>query len=249
MRETWSADAVANAWRQVQAMGNTLEDMERSISKEDRNEMEQFEREMEREMNEFGEKRGPAYAKEAEAWIRSKSVAAVEAHKMVVANSKEFQHLAYDGMALGREFATGRFHAGEGFNADRSYSKFIDNDDARVIFEEIYQIKNDLKALVESKLAVEQRRLEMATLEEPQVAKLVGMFHEDFGSCEEIQARLAAVARRIRTELGNCPIAKRLARQVVQLMRFARKQRQLSDLPNEQAVRRWWNRKNFQPWE
>jgi hypothetical protein len=60
------------------------------------------------------------------------------------------------------------------------------------------------------------------------------------------------VGRRLRSEMKGfkgCPLAAKLGKQVVQLLRFIKKTRVVSDLPERRAVEQWWNSKNFQPWE
>jgi len=60
----------------------------------------------------------------------------------------------------------------------------MSNTSAREIFEELYTIKNSLKAFVESKVVAEHHRLEWATLREPQFATLKRMFAEDASMIE-----------------------------------------------------------------
>lgn len=56
------------------------------------------------------------------------------------------------------------------------------------------------------------------------------------------------VGMAIKTQLDGCPMANRLSRQVVTLLRYVKRAEKLSDLPDMKKVEQWWNRKNFQPW-
>ena len=56
----------------------------------------------------------------------------------------------FDAHNLYEEFEHERFDLGYKWNKDGSYTEWINNHDARVIFEEVYQIKEDIKALIES---------------------------------------------------------------------------------------------------
>ena len=90
MRESWSADTMANAWRQVEAMGHTLEDMDRQVTPAQRNHRREVRQAMERRASELARSRGPAYMRELQAWGASDSVRAENAHNAVVQASPEF---------------------------------------------------------------------------------------------------------------------------------------------------------------
>ena len=86
-----------------------------------------------------------------------------------------------------------------------------------------------------------------AELNEPQFANLVKLVKEDihYTTCEEMRTRLMEVGMAIKTQLDGCPMANRLSRQVVTLLRFVKRAEKISDLPDMKKVERWWNRKNF----
>ena len=99
--------------------------------------------------------RAPAYMKELEAWGKADSVKTHEKYEHeVIPASSEYKRLAYDASALARDFSTGRFHAGEGFDKAGNWNEWVNNHDLKVIFEELYQIKEDFKALALSPVAV-----------------------------------------------------------------------------------------------
>jgi len=104
--------------------------------------------------------RAPLYEKEMEGWMKSKAMRDVMSHKKVVEATSEHKRLEYDAKALGRDFAAGRFHATMGFDDEGNYKEWVDNHDLKVIFEELYQIKEDLKALVGTKEVAEQEAIE-----------------------------------------------------------------------------------------
>jgi len=75
-----------------------------------------------------------------------------KAYKMgPLMQSKEFGNLASGVMKMQNEFNSGKFNATMGFDAAGNYSESVDNDDMMAIFEEVYSIKEDLKAFVMSK--------------------------------------------------------------------------------------------------
>jgi len=132
--------------------------------------------------------RAPLYAKEMEGWMNTKTMKDVYSHKKVVEATPEHKRLEYDAMALGRDFATGRFHATMGFDDEGNYKEWVNNHDLKVIFEELYQIKEDLKALIGTKEVTEQKAMEYLTLKEPQFANMVKLMKEDihYTTCEEL---------------------------------------------------------------
>lgn len=59
--------------------------------------------------------------------------------------------LIYDATQIESDFEDGVYSWKDGFNKDGSYTKYMKNDDIYDFLEDLYQLKEDLKALIESK--------------------------------------------------------------------------------------------------
>merc|ERR1712139_752704 len=95
---------------------------------------------------------------------------------------------------------------------DMSYSEWADNEDLKVIFEDIYEIKEAVKAFVESQVFERQQQLDMATLNDPHFQKMFKWAQDDLDihSCRELRQKVRGVLMEMRRRMMNCPIAKRL---------------------------------------
>jgi len=151
--------------------------------------------------------------------------------------SPEMKKLTYDVMALGRDVDTGRFHATWGMQEDGSYSEWMDNHDLKVVVQELVQIKRDMRNMMRSKSVQDQMELDMSAMGEEHFQNMVNLdkqfMKEMWGleNCEQLRKRLCAVGHMIKKNLRDCPIAHRLARQVVTLLKFMKKNGELSDMP------------------
>jgi hypothetical protein len=47
----------------------------------------------------------------------------------------------------------------------------------------------------------------------------------------------------------NCPVAKKLRKQIFKLIRTVKKTRKVMDMPKKEDVEAWINKNEFQPWE
>jgi len=123
--------------------------------------------------------------------------------------SEEVRRIAYDGYGIYDNFAHQVWSAYEGFTPEGGYVKYMDNKDAAQLFEDLYQVKEDLKALVESKVFRRQKRLDMATLEDENFQEMFAWAQEDLDihSCKQLKMRLMKIAKKIKKNLKNCPIA------------------------------------------
>jgi len=164
--------------------------------------------------------------------------------------SDEIRNIAYHGYGIYDNFAHGVWDAREGFNPDGSYTKYMNNADAAQLFEDLYQIKEDIKALVESQVFQDQQELDWATLEDPHFKKMFKWAQDDLDihSWEELEDRLMTIGRKIRKGLKNCPVAQRLKKQVIRLLKFIDKTKKVSDLPSKKEFEDWWNAHDFKPW-
>ena len=102
------------------------------------------------------------------AWAHSPSVRAAEDHKNgMMKTSKELHQVMSDAYTLYNEFAHGGIDMGWGMNEDGSYDEYMSNESIRHVFEELYTLAKDIRALYESPMARNQRRLERLTLNDP----------------------------------------------------------------------------------
>ena len=98
----------------------------------------------------------PKYLPVLEAWGKSAAVRAVKAHDKKMMKSgpgkrliKAIEHTAHD---FGKVHWAAYFD-GHGFN------EWIKNEDLAMMFEDVYEIKESLKALVQTKMAMERHHL------------------------------------------------------------------------------------------
>lgn len=72
------------------------------------------------------------------------------------------------------------------------YVERVNNDFARQVLEDLYQVKEALKALSETKMALKHQALGMKVLETPEIAKMRNMLMKDLHvkSCEELKMKL-----------------------------------------------------------
>jgi len=145
--------------------------------------------------------RADQYMKQLEAWGRSPSVRAEQAYeKNVVAKTPEGKALIGAGMKVYGDFANATkgnvvkkdndfnyFWAKNGDYIEAVNNKFV----ARVL-EDLYDVKEKLKALTETKTAAAHMQMQMATLEDPHFKKLHKMFMHDMHvkTCDELIAKL-----------------------------------------------------------
>lgn len=133
--------------------------------------------EMTRPIEEWADRRGPAYLRQLEKWGQSKSVLAKQAfEKNVIWPSKKMQALVGDGMKVYEDVQEMRW--GKEMRADGWY-EWVNNKDLKELFEDAYQVKESFKVLAESRMARKNNRLGMATLEDPHFQKMWGMLKDD----------------------------------------------------------------------
>merc|ERR1712167_343397 len=102
--------------------------------------------------------------------------------------NKEHKHLEYDIKSLVNDFENDHFDMGRGFEEDGTYFEYFDNTDMKHLIEDVYQIKEDFKAFVESKEMAHQFELDMATFDNEHFQTMFGYLQDDLDihSCEEL---------------------------------------------------------------
>jgi len=148
VKEYWAPEDVAKAWKQAEAIGRTVEDAKHWFP-EHQQEMDEFKMKVAM----WGAEVGPKYMPKLEAWGKSASVMEAKEHKKKLMESAEVKRIAYDGYGIYDNFAHQVWDSYQGFTPEGGYVKYMDNADLGHMLEDLYQIKEDLKALVESKVA------------------------------------------------------------------------------------------------
>lgn len=191
-------------------------------------------------MEKLGNWAGERYGPEFMAWAQGPLVQASEAHKnKVFHESKELHEVMKDGFELYQEFASGKVEMGYGFEKDGSYSEWMSNESARHVFEELYELAKDVRAFVESPLAVNQRRLERETLKDPHFHKLFMMVQDDLNihTWGQFETRTKQLMKRVGTELKNCPYFQKFMGLLMRMKALCEKERQVSDLGTPEPPR------------
>lgn len=137
----------------------------------------------------WGEKVGPKYLPKLEAWGKSAAVRAAREHKWgKLMPSREVRAIGFHARLIERDFEEDMYDAGWEFRPDGSYSEWIGNEDIKTLFEDVYLIKEDVKALVESRVFQRQQQLDMATLEDPNFQQMFQWAQDDLDihSCKEL---------------------------------------------------------------
>lgn len=192
-------------------------------------------------------KRVPKYLPYLQAWGESPSVKAKQAHDEKIMSSKFGQRIMKALRETAKDAQT--VHWAEGMDQD-GYAKWIKNEDAAMMFEDVYEIKEALKALVESKMAMVNGKLGEATLNDKNFAKIVELFFQDMGvkNMDELVAKLEKMGEKAMRKMHKCKKMQRLFRQITRLIEMAERTKEVFDLPSEKEFTAWWGKHDFQPW-
>merc|ERR1711998_297143 len=193
------------------------------------------------------QKRMGQYFKELEAWGESESVKAKKKHDEKIMNSKFGQGLWESIEKVGEDAQ--KVHWAAGFNQD-GYGEWIKNEDAAMMFEDVYAVKEALKRLVESKMAAKNGELGMATFDDVHFKNMVEMMFKDLKvkSWDELKMKLMTMGMEIAEKMEHCEKMQKLFKHVKKLIKIAMKTQEIFDLPDQKAAEEWWNSHNFQPW-
>jgi len=193
---------------------------------------------------------GPKYLPELEAWGNSKSVQAKNDYGMNVIMPSQLMHeLMEDGEELVENFMDGDLDAGNMFT-NEGYTEWIDNGDLRDILEDLYEVKEAFKALVESKMARENDRLGMETLADEHFQKIWTWFQEDMevSGLEGLAKKCCETLKAMKAKARDCPIQKEMKKRIIKLLRTIEATKQVSDLGSPAKWEKWARKENFQPW-
>lgn len=238
-RREWSGSDVSRSRKMWEAIGRTLDEAEMYFPEH----REQMNKRMEK-AEAWMEEIGPKYVEEYEAWMQTDAVEAAKKYKHEVnLPSKELRRVVYDTGSLVSDFANDNFDMDWGFTAEGGYYEEMHNDDIRHVFEEVYQIKEDIKNYLTSDMMAEQWELDQAAFADEHFQKMVSFWQED-----KICDRLKACMKKLRHHMRESPVARRLKKQIVRLWKFAKSTEKVSDEGNKEEWENWWNSNDFQPW-
>lgn len=217
-------------WRIMETLGDMEDDFEKA------------EKKIEKGLRWAAKRYGP----ELKAWGESNIVKAKKVHDKMIEKSKYGQRIGHAFRVLAEDAMTS--HWREGINQN-GYEKWIKNEDATKLFEDLYEIKEAFKALITSKMATVNGKLGEATLKNQHFKNVVRMFMKDMGvkNMEELAMKLKMVGMHILKEMASCPKMQRLGKQVVRLAIMAERSKEVFDF-DQKYFETWWNKHNFQPW-
>ena len=193
------------------------------------------------------EKAWARYGPELIAWGESEEAVAKREHDEMIMNSDLGQRLR---TAIRHTMEDAQHvHWASGFDQD-GYAEWIKNEDLAMMFEDVYEIKEAFKAIVESQMAAVNSELGMKVLTNEHARKLEAMFFEDLGvdSWEGVQMKLHKLGMKIAKKMSECPKMQKLFKQVCRLIEMAERTKEVFDMPKQEDVEAWWNEHNFQPW-
>lgn len=201
-------------------------------------------------MEKLGEKldgKFDKYIPELEAWGNSPINKIKAWHDKRVKESDLGQEFARSIEQVGEDFMTAEWF--DGFT-NKGYERSIKNEDAALLFEDVYAIKEAFKALVESKMAFVNGKLGEASLKNPHFRKIVEMFMEDMGveNGDQLEAKLSKIGMKIAEKMGKCKKLQRLFKDIGRLIQVVERNKEVFDLPQKADFEAWVKKNNFQPW-
>jgi len=209
---------------------------------------------MEDDFEEMGEKIGKAldgkfekYIPELEAWGNSPINKIKNWHDKRVMESDKGQELVRSIQQVGEDMQTAEWF--DGFT-NKGYERSINNDDAALLFEDVYAVKEALKALIESKMAFVNGKLGEASFKNKHFRNIVQMFYKDMGveNSDQLQAKLAKIGMKIGEKMANCKKLQRLFKDLKRLMIMAKRTCEYFDMPSRQDFEDYMDSHDFQPW-
>ena len=253
----WSAADAKKIKREMESFGEWVEDHEDDFEKMG----EQFEEDL--GMDKLDEDDLEKYAKPAMKIAMSKEVALKKAYEEWMMTTPKGQRLQKAAMTTAADFMKGvmprdlkNLKAYEGYDMikkDGSYVEWVDNKWAREMFEDLYEIKEALKAIVEDKKMMKaNEKLGMAVLSRPEFAQMWGMFMEDMNvkNEQELEEHFAKAFMKIQMRAANCPLRKEMEKRLMKLWFLSESTKKVEDLSAKdmQDYATWWKKNDFQPW-
>ena len=203
------------------------------------------------------------YAAPAMRLAKSPEVAMKNAYEEWMKNTPKGKRMQNAIEETGKDFLKGvmvkdikNLKAYEGFDlikGNGSYVEWVDNKWAKEIFEDLYEIKESLKAIVEDKKMMKTNmKLGMAVMDNKNVHKMWKFFLEDMKvkNEEELMMKLMATGIKIQKRLKNSPLLKKVEKRFMEIYEYAEKTAKIEDLTEKdmQDYATWWKKNDFQPW-
>jgi len=196
---------------------------------------------------------GPKYLPELEAWGKSKSVKAKKMFEQkVMMNAPTTKALIKAGSEVWEDVQdmTANKKWGKKMNKN-GVVEWINNEAGADLLEDIYEVKQALKALVESKMMKMNNKLGMQTLKDEHFQKIWAMFQEDegFEGVDGMMKKLCRMVKKMNKMKKNCPIQRKLKQKIMKLGRTVMRTRKVTDMPKKDDFEAWVKKNDFQPWE
>ena len=114
----------------------------------------------------------------------------------------------------------------------------------------MYDVKESLKALVESKMMEKNDQLGMATLTDEHFQKIWTWFQEDmeFSGLEGLAKKCCETLKAMKAKARDCPIHQELKKRIIKLLRTIKATMEVSDLGSPAKWDKWARKEDFQPW-
>lgn len=212
-----------------------------------------------------GEPNWEKYEAPAMKLAASDEVLAKQMMEKFIAASKKGQNLKKEAMELGmdammmkegEDFFEGFDKKGH-FKNKGGYVKWIKNKTAMKILDDLYDVKEALKAIITDKKLMEtDRKLGMAVLERPEIKQMGKMLMNDMGikTCEDAMARLMKIGMMLKKMEKDCPYRERLEKMFTKLWTAAEDTKEVFDIRPKMwkawAKKSKWidDKGDFQPW-
>lgn len=132
-------------------------------------------------------------------------------------------------------------------NADGSYDEWMNNDSIKRTFVRLYNMAKHLRQFIDSPMARNHKRLERASLNDPNFQRMLQHFMEDTNihSWEDFGRQVEELSNDIQRDLMGCQYFKNAMAMVMKLKSIVEKERVISDFDPEDYGK-WWRAQNFQ---
>jgi hypothetical protein len=123
----------------------------------------------------------------------------------------------------------------------------MSNDSIRHVFEELYNLAKDVRALYESPMARNTRRLEKLTLNDPNFQRFFKNLQDDLDvhTWGQLETRLQSLGKRVATELKGCKHFQKVVGLLMKMKHVVESERVVTEMGEPAEWVNWWNSKKF----
>jgi len=195
---------------------------------------------------------GPKYLPEMKAWCEGKEITAKWNHDKQFLKTKMFKQLVKEVYEVRSALikAVKQKKMGKKMTK-RGIVEWADNETMADLFEEVYDVKEAYKTIIESKMGQKNMRLGMAQYNNAHFKKMWNWLKKDMGfkNLKDLKRQIVMKLREIRRGLKKCPYAQEIKKRVTKLMDTIERTRKVTDMPSKKDFRKWVAENKFQPWE